>query len=275
TLVQVPLAAAAVPAFGRAVSGLPAWLHSGLRAALTLRPVDLVLVYFLFCNRDMAAEARAVYRRLAAGDLEGARLRVGRIVGRDTGELDSRGVIRAAVESVAESLVDGVGAPLLYLVLGGAPLAYAYRTVNTIDSRFGYRDRRYERFGKAGARLDDLLNFVPSRLNALFLFAASGMDPRVWRSMRRFGRKHPSPNSGIAEAGFAGALGMALGGPSRYGGVLEDRPVLGRDRLSEEELDDPRLILQAVALYWRVTAVSLACHAALLVLPALPLFGAP
>jgi adenosylcobinamide-phosphate synthase len=237
--------------------------------------VDLVLVYFLFCNRDMVAEARAVYRRLADGDVEGVRLQVGRIVGRDTGDLDSRGVIRAAVESVAESLVDGVGAPLLYLVLGGASLAYAYRTVNTVDLRFGYRDRRYERFGKAGARLDDLLNFVPARLNALFLFAAAGLDRRVWRSMRRFGREHPSPNSGIAEAGFAGALGMALGGASRYEGVLRDKPVLGRDRLSAGELEDPRLILRALALYWRVTAVSMAFHAALLALPFLPLFGAP
>lgn len=236
---------------------------------LVLRPVELVLVYFLLCNRDMVREARAVYRALAAGDLDLARRRVGRIVGRDTGSLTRTQVIRAAVESVAEGLVDGFAAPVFYLVVGGAGLGYAYRTVNTVDSRFGYRSERYERFGKVGARLDDVLNFLPARLNGLFVFLGSGMKGDVWRSMRRYGRQHPSPNSGIAEAGFAGYLGVALGGPSTYRGVVHDKPVLGTDRLTESQLQDPALILRAVALYWRVVILTL--FAALVLLWLLPL----
>jgi len=219
--------------------------------------VSVLLLFFLFCNRDMAKEAKSVYERLSAGDLEGAREAVSRTVGRDTAALDTGGVIRATVESVAENVVDGFTAPLFYFMLGGLPAAYAYKTLNTIDSRFGYRNERYEKFGKAGARLDDILNFVPARINAVFLYCASGFRKEVFRCMRKDGQKNPSPNSGLAEAGFSGMLGIALGGPSTYGGVLKKKPRIGIDRLEENMREAPALILKALFFYWRVVFTTL------------------
>jgi adenosylcobinamide-phosphate synthase len=234
--------------------------------------LTVAMLYFLFCNREMVGEARSVHRALADGDLERARARVSRIVGRDTGSLDEKGIIRAAVESVAENVVDGFTAPLFYFLIGGVPLAYVYRTVNTIDSRFGYRNLRYERFGKAGARLDDAMSFIPARLNGLFLYFASGFRARVLETMVRDGRRHQSPNSGIAEAGFSAYLGIRLGGPSTYGGEREDKPWIGVDRLNERERGNPELILRAVGFYWKTVYTTLFLSAAALLLLRLPLF---
>jgi adenosylcobinamide-phosphate synthase len=219
-------------------------------------PLLALLAYFLFCNRDMIEEARAVFERLREGDLPGARGRLGRIVGRDTENLDQKAVIRATVETVSENIVDGFTSPFLYLLLGGLPLAYLFKTASTIDSMFGYRNERYEKFGKIGARLDDALNFVPARLNILFMLIATGFSSNLWRGVLRSGRAHPSPNSGIAESAFAGHLGLALGGPSVYGGIEKVKPWLGEDRLSESERSDPRLILRATRLYARVVIVT-------------------
>lgn len=219
--------------------------------------VSVVLLFFLFCNRDMAKEAKSVYAHLSAGDMDGARAVVARIVGRDTGTLDAGGVVRATVESVAENVVDGFTAPLFYFMLGGFPAAYAYKTLNTIDSRFGYRNEHYEKFGKAGARLDDVLNFVPARINAVFLYCASGFSAEVIRCMLKDGKRNPSPNSGLAEAGFSGMLGIALGGPSIYGGVLKQKPWIGVDRIKEEMREAPALILKALSFYWRVVFTTL------------------
>jgi len=138
------------------------WLNRFFTLPFSINVITVLLLYFLFCNREMVREARLVFHTLQDGDLERARERVGRIVGRDTAGLDTRGIIRATVESVAENIVDGFTAPLFYFLVGGIPLAYVYKTVNTIDSRFGYRSSRYERFGKIGARLDDVLNFIPA-----------------------------------------------------------------------------------------------------------------
>jgi adenosylcobinamide-phosphate synthase len=241
---------------------------------LGVNVVRVVLLFFLFCNRDMIREARAVYRLLERGDVDAARRQVGRIVGRDTAQLDAGEIVRATVETVAENTVDGFTAPLFYLLLGDIPLAYGYKTVNTADSLFGYRNERYERFGKAAARLDDALNFIPARLNGLFIFLASGFDRRVLRVMRRDGRLHPSPNSGIAEAGFAAYIGLALGGPSSYGGTVREKPWLGENRLPPGELENPRLILRAVTLYWRVVSVTLIAGLSALSLLGLPLLFA-
>jgi len=223
----------------------------------SINVVSILLLFFLFCNRDMAREAKSVHDFLSAGDLDGARRAVSRIVGRDTGALDRGGVIRATVESVAENVVDGFTAPLFYFLLGGFPAAYAYKTVNTIDSRFGYRNERYEKFGKVGARLDDILTFVPARINAASLFCASGFSTEVFRCMRKDGRKNPSPNSGLAEAGFAGMLGIALGGASTYGGDLKKKPWIGIDRLEREKRESPALILKALSFYWKVVFFTL------------------
>jgi adenosylcobinamide-phosphate synthase len=231
----------------------------------------IAMAFFLFCNRDMVKEARSIYRCLEEHNLEKARARVGRIVGRDTKHLDEKGVIRAAVESVAENIVDGFTGPLFYLVLGGIPLAYIYKTVNTIDSLFGYRNEKYEKFGKAGARIDDFLNYIPARLNVSFLFFASGFKKNVLSTIRLYGGKHQSPNAGMSEAGFSGYLGLALGGPSMYDGGVKNKQWIGKNRLTEKELVDPALILKAVSFYWKTVAVTLILFLAVLYFLNLPL----
>jgi adenosylcobinamide-phosphate synthase len=231
----------------------------------------IALVFFLFCNRDMAKEARSIYRCLKEKDLQKARTQVGRIVGRDTGQLDEKGIIRAAVESVAESIVDGFTGPLFYLVLGGVPFAYIYKTVNTMDSLFGYRNEKYEKFGKTGARLDDILNFIPARLNVAILFFVSGFNKKVLDTVRDHGGSHPSPNAGLSEAGFSGYLGIALGGPAVYGGTRKIKPWIGENRLEEHELEDPALILKAVSFYWKIVAAELIVFLAALYFLKLPL----
>ena len=161
---------------------------------------------------------------LTAGDLGGARLRVARIVGRDTDRLDEAGVGCAAIESLAESFNDGVVAPAFWLLIGGLPGLYVYKAVNTADSMIGHRDERFRNFGWAAARLDDLLNLVPARL-AGFLICASG--GRGFSTMVSDAPGHASPNAGWPEAAMAGALGVRLGGPVSYDGVIEARPCFG------------------------------------------------
>jgi adenosylcobinamide-phosphate synthase len=251
------------------------WLLPFFSLPFGVNVLLIALLYFLFCNRDMVGEAKAVYRYLERDRIEEARNRAARIVGRDTENLGKKDLIRATVESVAENIVDGFTAPLFYLVLGGMPFAYIYKTVNTVDSCFGYRNERYERFGKFGARLDDLLNFIPARLNGFFILCAAGFKRDVLRSMIRYAGAHPSPNSGISEAGFAGYLGLSLGGPSTYGGVEKFKPWIGEDKLSEEEKEDPALILRAVSFYWKAVSLTLVLHLTALYLLELPLLFRP
>jgi len=156
------------------------------------------------------------------------------IVGRDTETLAEPEVIRATVETIAESISDGIIAPLVYLTLGGAPLALAYKAVNTLDSMIGHRDPDYEYLGWASARLDDVANWIPARLTAGIIALASGLLSARWhgvmqsvRMWRRDGHRHPSPNSGRPEAAMAGALGIQLGGVNYYGGCAHTRPFLG------------------------------------------------
>ena len=241
---------------------------------LSINVVLVILLFFLLCNRDMVREARKVYSHLEQERLEDARVQAGRIVGRDTTELGKGDIIRATVETVAENVVDGFTAPLFYLLIGGVVLAYIYKTVNTVDSRFGYRNERYEKFGRAGARLDDALGFLPARLNVLLALCVTGFSGDVFRTVRRYGRSHPSPNSGVAEAVFAGYLGMALGGPSYYNGVMKEKPWIGENHIEEGELENPRLILRAIGLYWRIVSVTLIAGVAALTFLRLPLiFG--
>lgn len=168
-----------------------------------------------------------------------ARKRLSMIVGRDTASLDSDAILRADIETVAENLSDGVIGPLFYMALGGLPLAFFYKAVNTLDSMVGYKNERYIKFGRVSARLDDAMNYIPARLTGvLIIFSAHLMAVfssaftfadglRSWRIMIRDGKKHPSPNAGLPESAMAGALGVRLGGPSYYGGVLSDKPWLG------------------------------------------------
>jgi adenosylcobinamide-phosphate synthase len=196
----------------------------------------VVLGSLCLARRSLHEHAQAVLQPLRSGELEQARAMLARMVSRETVDLPETAVIRGTVESVAENSSDGVIAPLLYLALGGVPLALAYKAVNTLDSMLGYRVGRYEYIGKAAARLDDLANFVPARVTALALVAAAWIlrchdtayDGRnAWRITVRDGYKHASPNAGYPEAAVAGALGIQLGGPSRYWGKVIEKSTLG------------------------------------------------
>ena len=223
--------------------GLPALVYAIGWGAIELagrlhwvlgRGVDVVLAFTTLAARDLIDHARSVLRALEAGSLEGAREAVSKIVGRDVSELSEQEIVRATVETIAESTSDGVIAPLFYMAIGGAPLALAYKAVNTLDSMVGHRDERHRYFGWASARLDDAANWVPARLTALLFVLAGWLLSRrigtaryAWSVLLRDGRKHPSPNSGRPEAAMAGALGVQLGGTNFYGGVPEERALLG------------------------------------------------
>lgn len=203
--------------------------------------VHVVLMYTTIAIHDLVREARAVERHLLRGDLPAARRQVSRIVGRDTDRLDEAAVARAAVESVAESTVDGILSPIFYALIGGAPLALAFKAASTLDSMYGHLDEENREFGWASARLDDLANYVPARLAVFFAPLGALVCGRRW--LRALGiavrdmRKHLSPNAGIPEAAFAGALGVRLGGPTTYDGETIDKPWLG-DALREIRPED-------------------------------------
>jgi len=194
--------------------------------------VSTLLIYTAVAAQDLARHSSTVYRALASEDLPEARRWVGMMVGRDTDRLDEVGVVRAAVESVAENLVDGVTAPLLFGIIGGPVGAMIYRTINTLDSMFGYKNERYLlEFGWASARIDDAANYLPARLTAPLLCVASGLLRRrsvaSLRILVRDARRHTSPNAGFAEAAMAGALGVQLGGLNMYFGQPSPKPTIG------------------------------------------------
>jgi len=222
--------AAALPLGTLGLSALALWLcglvHPALKFGLSV----------LWCGQCLAVrglrdESTNVYHKLVSSTLGEARRAVARIVGRDTEELSAEGVAKAAVETVAENFSDGVAAPLCYLLLGGAPLALCYKAVNTMDSMVGYKNERYLYFGRAAARLDDLANFIPSRLSALLLILAALLRGQDWRNAlkiwRRDRRNHASPNSAQTESAMAGALGVQLAGPASYFGKIYDKPTIG------------------------------------------------
>ena len=216
--------AAVLPLGTLAVTGLACWGAARLHPALGLA------LQMLWCGQALAAkglaqESRNVYKELAKGDLPAARRAVARIVGRDTQNLTAAGVTRAAVETVAENASDGVIAPLLYMLLGGAPLALTYKAINTMDSMLGYKNEKYLYFGRCAAKLDDAANWLPSRLAALLWVAAAAL----------------TGNSAQTESACAGALGVQLAGPAYYFGEYYDKPTIG-DPLREIE---PRDILRA------------------------------
>jgi adenosylcobinamide-phosphate synthase len=180
---------------------------------------------------SLVREGRRMQTLLDDHDLPTARRALGNLCGRDASELDAGELARATVESLAENTSDAVVAPLLWAAVAGVPGVLAYRAINTLDAMVGYRSARYEHFGWASARLDDLANLVPARVCALLTVAgaprAGGRASATWRVMRRDGSRHPSPNAGQCEAAFAGALGVRLGGVNRYGDGVEARALLG------------------------------------------------
>lgn len=206
------------------------------RLAAALHPLAGLAVQMFWCAQALAAkglvqESCNVYKELQKQDLPAARKAVARIVGRDTQNLTVEGVTKAAVETVAENASDGVIAPLLYMLLGGAPLALTYKAVNTMDSMVGYKNEKYLNFGRAAAKLDDAANYLPSRIAALLWIAAAaltGNDAKgAWRIWRRDRRNHASPNSAQTESACAGALGVQLAGPATYFGEYYDKPTIG------------------------------------------------
>jgi adenosylcobinamide-phosphate synthase len=179
-------------------------------------------------GRMLGITADRIGTTLLTGDLEAARAMLPTLAGRDPSGLDETDVARAVVESVAENTVDAVVAPALWAAVGGARGALVHRAVNTMDAMVGHRSPRYERYGWASARLDDAMAYVPARATAALVAAVRpGSAGQVWRAVRKDAPAHPSPNSGVAEAAFAAALGVRLGGRVRYGDRVEDRPLLG------------------------------------------------
>ena len=193
--------------------------------------VESVMCWQVLALKCLCQEATRVERALTEEPLEGAQRAVARIVGRETHRLDAAGVTRAAVETVAENVSDGVIAPLIFLVLGGAPLGFCYKAINTMDSMLGYVDPPYRDIGLVPARMDDLANWIPSRFSALMMLAAGamlGMDfRRGWKIFRRDRFCHASPNSAQTESACAGLLGVQLGGSAWYHGVRHEKPVIG------------------------------------------------
>ena len=224
--------AAALPLSVMAVTGLVCWGGAALRPAIGFG-FQTLWCWQALAIKDLASESRNVYRVLQTGNLPAARKAVGRIVGRDTGELTEKGIIKAAVDTVAENFSDGVFAPLFYMLLGGAPLAMTYKAINTMDSMVGYKNDKSLWVGRAAARLDDVVNYLPSRLAALVWIAGSGLagldTGRAWRVWRRDRRNHASPNSAQCEAACAGALGIQLAGSASYFGKVCEKPAIGDD----------------------------------------------
>ncbi|MDN3513942.1 MAG: adenosylcobinamide-phosphate synthase CbiB [Candidatus Brocadia sp.] len=205
--------------------------------------IGAAIAYFTISTKSLADEAKKVMTLLKENDLISARRALSQIVGRDTDRLNAEQIIRACVETVAEGIVDGVVSPLFYFFVGGPAAAMAYKAVNTLDSMVGYKNERYIRLGWASARLDDMANYIPARICAVLIPAASFLCGYGFtRSLRiafRDGRKHESPNSGIPEAAIAGALGVQLGGESIYQGEVVEKPFIGdaRNQLTLKAID--------------------------------------
>jgi adenosylcobinamide-phosphate synthase len=195
--------------------------------------VEAVICFQCLAVKSLRQESMKVVASLDAGDLPRARMEVAMIIGRDTVRLDEAGVARAAVETVAESTSDGVVAPLAAMLVAGGWGGLLYKAVNTMDSMVGYHNDRYEDFGRTAARLDDFVNWLPSRLAALLMVIAARLTRRdalqACRIWRRDHARNPSPNAGQTEAACAGALGVRLGGPATYGGVAHDKPLINAE----------------------------------------------
>ena len=244
------------------LTGLVCW------GAARLHPLLGLAVQMFWCGQALAArglvqESTNVYKELKKPDLPGARKAVSRIVGRDTAELTAEGVTKAAVETVAENASDGVIAPLLYMLIGGAPLALTYKAINTMDSMLGYKNEKYFYFGRVPAKLDDVANYLPSRLAALLWVAAAAFTHNdakgAWKIWRRDRRNHASPNSAQTESACAGALGVQLAGPAYYFGEYYAKPTIG-DALRPIEPED---ILRANRMMYVASSFALAWGCAL------------
>lgn len=232
--------------------------------------LEVFIIYTVFAARSLSSEALKVYNYIAAGDIERARVQVSYLVSRDTAGMGQGEIIRATVETVTENIVDGVISPMFYLFAGGAPLGMAYKSANTLDSMVGYKNEKYLKFGWASARFDDILNFIPARITGFILIPAAafftgGSVRGAYRVLLRDRYNHSSPNSGHPESAAAGALGLRLGGPVSYFGVLHNKPHIG-DSMRELEPGDIKRAVRLLyatsfaggALGW-ITVLALSC----------------
>ncbi|MFH1305997.1 MAG: adenosylcobinamide-phosphate synthase CbiB [Candidatus Omnitrophota bacterium] len=229
-----------------------------LVASRKINPVfgDLVWVYFGYAAlsiKDLRVKALGVLKGIRGDSPADARNRLSMIVARDTQALNEDGMIRATVESVAESTNDGIVAPLFYLILGGPVLAMVYKSINTLDSMVGYRNEKYLHFGWFSAKLDDIANFIPARLSGILIAVSAAFCGRrpiaAFKTMFSDSGRHLSPNSGVSEAAMAGALGIRLGGVSFYGGNAVQRPYIGK----QERDSGPSFINEALVISFTVS----------------------
>lgn len=238
------------------LAGLLVWLITvGVTFTVTFFIVDIakkyniyfgillegILIYFCISSKGLVVEGRKVIKHLLKNDIEGARKQLSYIVGRDTQSLDEKGIVRAVVETIAENMSDGVIAPIFYAGIFGAPLAMAYKAVNTMDSMFGYKNDRYMEFGFFPAKLDDVFNYIPARVTGIIIVISSFILRYDYKnSFKIYNRdryNHTSPNSAHPEAAMAGALDVQLGGANYYFGKLVEKPTIG-DKIKEIEIKD-------------------------------------
>lgn len=236
-----------------AVTGAIGFVAQGSRRGLRETAAVAAATYVAAGGTSLCRTGEQMVGLLTAGDVDGARALLPSLCGRDPAVLDAAGLTRAALESIAENTSDAQVGPLVWATLGGAPAVLMYRAVNTLDAMIGNRSPRYARFGWAAARADDLANLLAARLTGLCAVACApvvgGSPAAALRAWRRDARRHPSPNAGVAEASFAGALGVRLGGPTQYAHELEIRPTLGDGRVPEvADLDRAVRLSRAVQL---------------------------
>ncbi|HHV17430.1 MAG TPA: cobalamin biosynthesis protein CobD [Thermoanaerobacterales bacterium] len=228
--------------------------------------MSLWLTYTVLAVRNLADEALGIYREIKRSDINEARKRLSYIVGRDTEDMPVDEICRATVETAAENTIDGIISPLIYAFIGGAPLAMAYKAINTLDSMVGYKNEKYESFGWFSAKMDDLANYIPARIGGIFILMAAALmkldiGPGI-KTVLSDAKKHKSPNSGIPEAITAGVLGIRLGGWNYYGGVASFREYMG-EKLRETEPED---IKTAVKLSFITAIVALIVGEIILIL---------
>ena len=236
-----------------AVTGAIGFVAQGSRRGLRETAAVAAATYVAAGGTSLCRTGEQMVGLLTAGDVDGARALLPSLCGRDPAVLDAAGLTRAALESIAENTSDAQVGPLVWAALGGAPAVLMYRAVNTLDAMIGNRSPRYARFGWAAARADDLANLLAARFTGLCVVACApvvgGSPAAALRAWRRDARRHPSPNAGVAEASFAGALGVRLGGPTQYAHELEIRPTLGDGRVPEvADLDRAVRLSRAVQL---------------------------
>lgn len=220
-------------------------------------PTATILVFWGLAHRNLIDEAIKVDKALTKQGIESARRQLSFIVGRDTSQLTPTQIRTAVLETLSENLSDGVIAPILYYLIGGIPLMFAYKMINTLDSMIGYKNSRYIQFGKFAARLDDVVNYIPARITALLMIVVT-MSARGLKFVVKYGHQHASPNSGYPESALAGILNCRFGGPNIYQGQITEKPFIGQNTraVTQEDLKLAVKINQRVTLLAIVLTIS-------------------